>query len=168
MLSKGEAIDLIRGSSKFSHLVLAAGLMKTLAARLGEDETEWELVGLLHDLDIDEVRSDMAQHGTVAAERLEGKLPQHCFYAIKSHDVRSGFQPISKLDKALIAVDSMAVLVERCQEKPGALKVDTVKAELEQIAEKRPWHKANILKAGELGLGVDEFMKLCLNSLSER
>lgn len=166
MLSKSEAIELVRNSSKFSHLLLTAAMMKQLAERLGENEVEWALVGLLHDLDIDDVRNDMRQHGVIAADRLRGRLPAHCLYAITSHDVRTGVAPTRKLDKGLIAVDSMAVLVERCREKPGELEVAALKTELANVSKKRPWHRANILQAGELGLGVDEFM-LCLNSLSE-
>jgi predicted hydrolase (HD superfamily) len=167
MLSKSEAIELVRNSSKFRHLLLTASMMKQLAERLGENETEWELVGLLHDLDIDDVRNDMRQHGVIAADRLRGKLPARCLHAIKSHDIRTGFAPTSKLDKALIAVDSMAVLVERCQGKPGAREVTTLKTELDCVSKKLPWHQTNILKARELGLDVDEFMRLCLNPLSE-
>jgi predicted hydrolase (HD superfamily) len=138
MLPKSEAIELVRNSSKFSHLLLTAAMMKQLAERLGENETEWELVGLLHDLDIDDVRNDMRQHGVIAANRLRGRLPAHCLSAIKSHGVRTGFAPTSKLDKAVIAADSMAVLVERCRRKPGGLEVATLKAELVNVSKKRP------------------------------
>jgi len=89
--------------------------MKKLSEKLSENSLEWELVGLLHDLDFDEVRSDMSKHGVVAAEKLKGKLPEHCLYAIKAHDYRTGFKPQSRLDKALIAVDSLAVLMNKAQ-----------------------------------------------------
>jgi putative nucleotidyltransferase with HDIG domain len=86
MMSRKKALKLVKNCSKYSHLLLASKLMKRLAEKLGEDSLEWELVGLLHDLDFDEVRNDMSRHGVLAAERLKDKLPEHCIYAIKAHD----------------------------------------------------------------------------------
>ncbi len=50
MISKAEAVKLIKGSSKYSHSLATCAIMGNLAKRLGEDEKKWELVGLLHDL----------------------------------------------------------------------------------------------------------------------
>ncbi len=166
MISKREATQLVRNSGKFYHSLIVSAIMGKIAERLGEVRLEWELVGLLHDLDIDQVRNDMSRHGIVAAERLEGELPEHCLHAIKSHDFRTGIIPTSKLDKALIAVDSVSVILERVGKQSEELDVDTLKAELERVAAKRPWHKSNIVKSRELGLEVDEFLSLCLAALS--
>jgi len=142
-------------------------MMGRLAESLGEDRLEWELVGLLHDLDIDQVRNDMSRHGIIAANRLRGRLPEHCLYAIRSHDFRTGVKPMSKLDKALIAVDSVAVIVERIGKQPEEVGVDMLKAELERASVERPWYKSNVVKSRELGLKVDEFLSLCLDAISE-
>ena len=167
MISKEEAIELVRSSSKFFHLLIASAMMGRLAESLGEDRLEWELVGLLHDLDIDQVRNDMSRHGIIAADRLRGRLPEHCLYAIRSHDFRTGVKPMSKLDKALIAVDSVAVIIERIGKQPEEVGVDMLKAELEKVTVERPWHKSNVVKSRELGLKVEEFLSLCLNAISE-
>lgn|GEM_PF-3657806 len=44
---------------------------------------------------------------------LKDKLPEKAVYAIKAHDYRTGFKPESMLDKALIAADSAAILMEK-------------------------------------------------------
>ena len=93
MISREDALELVKDCSKYAHLLLASKLMRRLAVRLGEDSLEWELTGLLHDLDFDEVRSDMSKHGVVAARKLKGKLPDHCLYAIEAHDYRTGIKP---------------------------------------------------------------------------
>jgi putative nucleotidyltransferase with HDIG domain len=167
LMSKREAIELARNSSKFLHSLIVSAIMGKLAERLGEARLEWELAGLLHDLDIDQVRNDMSKHGVVAAEKLEGRLPEHCLYAIRSHDFRTGIKPTSELDKALIAVDSVAVIVERIGKQPEELDVDILKAELERVSVERPWHRSNVIKSRELGLKVDEFLSLCLDAISE-
>jgi len=87
--------------------------MEELARMLGENAEEWKIVGLLHDLDHDETRDALHEHGIVAAEKLKGKLPEHCIHAIRAHDSGTGLKTESKLDKALIASDSLANLIER-------------------------------------------------------
>jgi hypothetical protein len=117
MISRDEALRLIRNTSKYAHALIASIIMRGLARFLREDERAWELVGLLHDLDFDEVRDDMSRHGVVASERLRGRLPEDCLYAIKAHDYRTGLKPKSRLDKVLIAADSLAVLIEKMGKK---------------------------------------------------
>jgi len=162
MMSRKKALKLVNNCSKYSHLLLASKLMKRLAEKLGEDSLEWELVGLLHDLDFDEVRNDMSKHGVLAAERLKDKLPEHCVYAIKAHDYRAGFKPKSRLDKALIAVDSLSVLMEEAQEEFQEPDKQDFKDKLERLSFEEPWHKSNIQKCKEFGLSIDEFFELAL------
>jgi len=165
MITRKEALKLLKNSSKYSHLLLTSELMKRLAEKLCEDSLEWELIGLLHDLDFDEVRSDMSKHGIVAAERLKSKLPEHCLYAIKAHDYRTGFKPKNRLDKALIAVDFLAVLMEKIQEELEEPDIQDLKDKLRRLSFEEPWHKGNIQKCEELGLSVDEFFKLALHQV---
>lgn len=165
MISENEAIELAKNTSRFSHALIASAMMKKTAERLGESSLEWELVGLLHDLDIDETRNNMNKHGIIASEALKGKLPEHCLYAIKAHDHRTGFKPESKLDKALIAVDSAAVLLERVRKQLKKLDVESIKEQMEIVALEQPWHKRNILKCREIGLSLEEFLLICLSSL---
>lgn len=106
MISRKSALEFVRNTSKYTHALVVSAIMSKLAARLNENSQEWELVGLLHDLDYDEVRSDISKHGVVAAERLKDKLPDDCLYAIKAHNYRTGYKPRTKLDIALIATDS--------------------------------------------------------------
>ncbi len=164
MISRKEALELIRNCSKYSHLLSASKLMKKLAERLEENTQEWKLVGLLHDLDFDIVRSDMSKHGIVAAEKLKDKLPEDCLYAIKAHDYRSGFKPRSLLDKALIAVDSLAVLIEKTKDEHQKLDKRKLIEKLETLSLDEPWHKNNIGKCKEFGFSIDEFLELGINN----
>lgn len=168
MISRDEALRLVRNTSKYAHALIVSIMMGELARNLGEDEPEWQLVGLLHDLDYDEVRDNMSEHGVVASERLKGRLPEDCLYAIKAHDYRTGFKPRSRLDKVLRATDSLAILIEKTGRSLEELNVETLRAELEDISVNQPWHKNSILKCEEIGLSLKEFLQLCLNSLKER
>ena len=163
MISRKKALKLIKNCSKHSHSLLASRLMKKLAERLGASVLEWELVGLLHDLDFDKVRNDMSKHGVVTAEKLKNKLPEHCLYAIKAHDYRTGFKPKSRLDHALIAIDSLSVMIEKTKEEFKEPDIQDLKAKLEKLSVKEPWHRSNIQKCKEFGLSMDELYKLALN-----
>jgi putative nucleotidyltransferase with HDIG domain len=167
MISRDEALRLVRSTSKYAHALMVSCMMKTLAKALNEDEEEWMLVGLLHDLDYDRVKNDMKMHGVVAAEMLKGKLPRKCLYAIKAHDYRSGFKPESKLDKALIATDSLASLIEKMEMEVEELTAEKLRVGLENISAASPWYKSNVLKCEEIGLKINEFLRLCLKSVKK-
>ena len=105
-------MKMIEGSSRHAHSVLVGRVMAILASCLGRDEGEWELVGLLHDLDYDTVLGDMAQHGVIAAGSLAGKVSDEGLDAIRSHDHRTGFKPRGPLAESLRFADAVVILIE--------------------------------------------------------
>ena len=143
LASRGEALRLIEGSSKRYHSVLSAKLMRILARTFHEDEGEWELVGLLHDLDHDLVHGDMSRHGMAAAEMLKGKLSESCLHAIRAHDRRTGVEPQGILDESLIFADALATLME---DQAVTTAVDEVALDraLEEESKTKPWISENI------------------------
>lgn len=165
MISWDEAVGLVENTSKYGHALMVSAVMERLAGRLGEDVQEWRLVGLLHDLDYDEVGEDMSRHGVVAADKLKGKLPKHCLYAIRAHDYRTGFKSRNKLGKALIAIDTIANLVERTKKTVEELTAVAVREEIERASVSQPWIRDNVLLCEDMELEVDEFLELCLASV---
>jgi hypothetical protein len=167
-ISVDEAIRLIKGTSKYDHALLVSLIMAEMAKELGEDTHLWKIVGLLHDLDYDEVKGDMERHGVVAAEKLRGKLPEDAIYAIKAHDYRTGFKPKSRLDKALIAADSAAILIEKLRKTPRKkMSIKTLQTELVKSSKTQPWLNENILKCVEIGLTLKRFFQLCLKATKQ-
>ncbi len=163
LISKQEALKMIRNTSKYSHSLMVSAIMRRLAERLGENAEEWEIVGLLHDLDYDQTRNDMSKHGIVASEILKGKLPETCLYAIKCHDYRTGFKPKSKLDNALIVADTLAVIIEYIKRSgKEKLKPEEVKEKILKISENKPWLKDNLQRIKRLGLAEAEAVRLLM------
>jgi predicted hydrolase (HD superfamily) len=162
-IREDEALRLIRNTSKHAHALMVSTMMEKIAERLSENSKEWKLVGLLHDLDCDEVGRDTNQHGIVAAERLKENLPAHCLYAIKAHNHRTGFSSKSRLDKALVATDSLAILTENVTKKTGKATSKQLRAELQNTSASEPWHKNNLMKCEEIGLSLDQLLELCLS-----
>jgi putative nucleotidyltransferase with HDIG domain len=165
MISIKEALGLIKGTSRYSHALAVAAMMKALAGRLGKNEELWELVGLLHDLDYDDTRSDMSKHGLVAAKMLKGRLPEHELYAIKAHDYRTGFKPRTSLDCALVATDTLAVFLEKTKKVTTELTVESVLPEIDSASESQPWIKSNLRKCKAMKIGLNEFLEVCLSTI---
>ena len=111
-ISKTEALQMISESSKLAHSLLVSKIMVRLAEHLVEDPAEWEIAGLLHDLDYDLVQDDPSQHGVKTAAILDGKVSKEILQAIEAHDHRTGQKAKTLLDKALIFADSLATLIE--------------------------------------------------------
>ena len=167
MISESEALQLIRNKGKHGHAIVVSKIMEELARVLGENVEEWKIVGLLHDLDYDETRNDPHKHGTVAAEKLKRKLPEHCIHAIKAHDSRTGLKAESKLDKALIASDSLANLIEKMDKTSDDLNVTILRAELKKVSLKKTWFRNNIWQCREFGVRLDDFLRLGLKYIKE-
>ena len=111
-ISKEEALQMISASSKLAHSILVSKIMVRLAEQLREDADEWEIAGLLHDLDYDLVQDDPSQHGVKAAAILDGKVSKEVLRAIMAHDHRTGQKAVTLLDRALVFSDSLTMLIE--------------------------------------------------------
>jgi len=140
--------------------------MCKFAEKLGEDVKKWEIVGLLHDLDYDLVEGDMSKHGVIACHSLEGKIPEDCLSAIKRHDHRTGLNPKSKLDKAIIIADSLANIIERIV--GNKLSLRAFEDEIERVSTDKPWLKENILRCEDIGITKTDLLTIYQKLSMER
>ncbi len=158
-ISKDEALRLIAHSSKCSHSVLASKIMRVLAEKLGENMDEWELVGLLHNLDYDQVKNYMSKHGLAAAQTLKGKLSLGALHAIRAHDYRTGIKPTSLLDNALIAADMVTTLIEDLQAQNTPITSAALKNMLRQQTAQKPWLKTLTQTHKTIGIPTEQLLK---------
>ena len=150
---------MINGSSQRAHSVLVGRIMILLAGLLDGDKDEWELVGLLHDVDYDAVQGDMAQHGVVTAESLKGRVSDEGLHAIRSHDHRTGFNPRGLLADSLRYADAIAVLMED-QELKEPVEADELGRALRMESSKKPWIEEIIMSFSKTyGVQLFEVLK---------
>lgn len=99
-----------RTHSRESEVVLRA-----LAAKLGEDENQWALAGLLHDLDWEQTQNEPERHGLRTLEIIKEnnfELEPEVAQAISAHnETYTGVKRESKLDFALAAGESVTGLI---------------------------------------------------------
>lgn len=174
MLTRSEAFELVKqhvsNRNLVKHMIAVEGVMRRLASHFGEDEEVWGLAGLLHDLDYSETVNAFERHGFRTAELLAGKdIPPEAVHAIIAH---TGHIPCeSRKDRALYAVDPLTGLIVAAvlmhpQKKLAALDVDFI---LRRFKEKRfaaGADREQIQTCAQLGLSLEEFLKLGLEGMA--
>jgi hypothetical protein len=151
------------------HMLATEAVMKGLARHLGENEDEWALAGLVHDLDYDQTVNDFANHGLITAKLLEGKgLSDSVLHAVKSHP--GHFPRESRMAQALYAADPVTGLIVAAALMHPTKKLKNVDVDFieRRFGEKRFAAGANreqIQTCDTLGLSLKEFLRLSLEAM---
>jgi len=131
MISREEAFVILKrylnepDNIKYSFAVEA--VMKELARILSRDEELWSRTGLLHNLDYEYTKDDLANRGNLSAQLLEGLIPDKGVNAIKSNNyMHTDYIPTTSIDKSLIAVDAVCMLIFATAKAQPSKKVDDV------------------------------------------
>ena len=176
--SRDEALSLlhaqIQGEYSRLHSVAAEKVLRALARRLGQDEELWGIAGLLHDLDLEVVGTDMTRHGRTTVEMLKPlDLPPEVLNAILAHNGDClGVPCRTPLDFALTAGESVTGLVFSMarvlpSKSLGDVKASSIK---KRIRETRFAEKVSRERVGQfagLGLGEDEFLSLAVEAMRD-
>jgi hypothetical protein len=117
--------------------------MREGPASLRGDPAEWEAIGILHDIDFEEVEGDMERHGTRGAEILAAAgVDEGICTAVKRHNhhlFRGHTAPVevAPVEVALQAADAVSGLVIACAlVKGGAVTQVTEKTVTKKFREK--------------------------------
>lgn len=166
----------LKDEKMVKHCLAVEAVMRAAARSLGEDEEFWGLVGLLHDIDYDEVGHDMRQHGLKALEILAGKLPREALEAIAAHNEHNGFKVSSpaaeRLVHALRAADHASGLVVATalvmpSRKLAEVKLESLLRKFKQKDFARGVDRNRIKECELLGLRLEEFLRTALEGMKE-
>ena len=174
-MNREDALDSVRANVEnenlIKHMLATEAIMRALAKRLGEDEEEWGLTGLLHDIDVELTEGDINAHSKLGAD-LAGELgaSEAMTRAILCHNQAHGVPCESRLDKALFCVDPLtglitAAVLVRPDKKLAGL---TAKSVLKRFKEPRfaaAVDREQIASCYELGLELSEFIELGLKAM---
>jgi putative nucleotidyltransferase with HDIG domain len=100
--------------SLINHALAVEGVMRFMAQKHGEDEEQWGVIGLVHDLDYEQYPE---QHCQKTHEILtERGWPDEYIRAVMSHGWKlcTDVEPQSLLEKTLYAVDELTGLITAC------------------------------------------------------
>lgn len=155
------------------HALAVEAAMRAYARRLGEDESAWGLVGLLHDFDYERWPS-AEDHPWRGVEILAARgYPEWFGRAILSHADYTGVVRESRLEKALFACDELCGFVVACSLiMPGKsiheLRVASVRKRLKSKSFAASVSREDIATGAEaLGVELDDHIAFIVEALRE-
>jgi len=173
-VNRKEALDSIlanvQDESMVRHMLATEAIMRTLARKLGEDEEEWGLTGLLHDIDVELVEDDMSSHSRLGADiARELGASEAMAHAILCHNEAHGIPRETKLDKALFCADPLSGFITAAAlVRPDKLSGLTTKSVVKRFHEKRfaaGVNRKHILSCQEIGLDLEDFTALGIEAM---
>ena len=174
-MTREEALDSIKANveneNSIKHMLATETIMRALAKQFGEDEEEWGLAGLLHDIDVDLTQGDMRTHSKLGADLArEMGASEAVVHAILCHNEAHGVPRETKLDKALFCVDPLTGLITaaalvRPAKKLASLEAKSVIKKFKQKGFAAGANREQIIQCSEIGIEFDRFIELGLTAM---
>ena len=174
-MTREEALDSIRANVEnenlVKHMLATEAIMRALAKRFAEDDEEWGLTGLLHDIDVELTEGDMSTHSKLGADLVrELGASEAMAHAILCHNEAHGIPRGTKLDKALFCADPLTGLIiaaalVRPDKKLTNLEAKSVQKRFKEKSFAAGASREQISRCSEIGLELDEFMELGLEAM---
>jgi len=176
-MNRDQALELLNNNLKNKNLIkhcLAVEIaMLGLAKHFNQNQQDWAMAGLLHDIDYDLVVPDkLDQHSKLGAQMLvEAGLSQEICEAVLTHNEAHGIEPKTLMGKALHVVDPLTGLIVATtlvlpSKKLADVKIETI---INRMGEKSFAKGANreiINKAPQfLDMALSDFIDIVLTSM---
>ena len=154
------------------HSYASEAVLRALARRLGRDEEQWGLAGLLHDIDIEAIGGDLTRHG-LEAERIlaEAGLDPEIVDAVKMHnEIACGIARSGEFHHALAAGETVTGLIVATalvqpDKKIASVKVKSVTKRMKEKAFAASVNRDTIRECEKIGLPLDEFVEIALGAM---
>ena len=176
-MTREEALDSIAANVEndnlIKHMIATEAIMRALAKRFDEDEEEWGITGLLHDIDVELTEGDMHSHSKLGSDLArELGASENMVHAILSHNETHGIARETKLDKALFCADPLTGLIidaalVRPDKSLAKLEAKSVKKRFKEKSFAAGANREQISLCSELGLELDEFIELGVKAMQE-
>jgi predicted hydrolase (HD superfamily) len=170
-MERWQALDLARQhvvkESNLKHMIAVGGIMHELAVHLGQPIEDWEVVGILHDIDF-ETCTGPEDHTIVAQNILRDRLDRTLIEAIMAHNhEHTGVAVDNDLKRGLICSDAVSGLVVAAtlvlpSKKIGDVNTRSLMKKYNSKDFAKGVSRERIALCGELGLSLDEFFGIAL------
>ena len=174
-MNREDVLDSIRANVEnenlVKHMLAVEAVMRSLARRFEEDEEEWGLTGLLHDIDVELTEGDMNIHSKMGADlSRELGANEAMADAILRHNERHGIPCETKLDKALFCADPLTGLITaaaliRPDKRLASVEAKSVGKRFKEKSFAAGANREQIARCREIGLELDEFIELGLKAM---
>uniref|UniRef100_UPI003217EA2A HD domain-containing protein n=1 Tax=uncultured Draconibacterium sp. TaxID=1573823 RepID=UPI003217EA2A len=177
MISREEAVqmlqDNIKSENMLKHCYASEAVLRAMAHKLGKNENEWGLAGLLHDIDVEITNADPYTHGPYAEKLLADKISTEMLDAIVMHnEVATGKERTTEFQHALAAGETITGLITATtlvypDKKIAGVKPKSVTKRMKQKAFAASVKRENILECEKIGIPLPEFAELSVNAMKE-
>lgn len=162
--------DNIQDKNMIKHMLATEAIMRALARKLGENEEEWGITGLIHDIDVELVEGDMSSHGKLGADiAQELGANETMAHAILCHNEAHGVPRETKLDRALFCADPLSGLITAAAlVRPDKISGLTTKSVMKRFREKSfaaGVNREQVAQCQEIGLELEEFITLGIEAM---
>lgn len=174
-MDREEAIESIEANVEnrnlIKHMLATEAIMRALARKLGEDEEEWGLAGLIHDIDVELTEGDMTNHSKLGADLArEMGASEAVVHAVLCHNEVHGVPCETKLDKALFCTDPLTGLITaatlvRPDRKLAGVEAKSVRKRFKEKSFAAGARREQIASCSEIGLELDDFIELGLEAM---
>lgn len=176
-MNREEALKLlhqyIEKENMLKHSLASEAVMRAIAKRLGENEEEWGLAGLLHDIDVEETNADPKVHGPYARKILDGKIAEEIIDAIAMHNEdATRLERNTTFQHALAAGETITGLITATtmvypDKKLASVKAKSITKRMKQKAFAASVKRENIMECEQIGIPLAEFAQLSLDAMCE-
>jgi putative nucleotidyltransferase with HDIG domain len=153
----------VQDQNAVKHMLATEAVMRALAKRLGEDEEEWGLTGLVHDIDVELVEDDPHSHSKLGADiARELGATEEMAHAILCHNQAHGIPRETRLDKALFCADALSADIT---DRPKGWTTKSVVKHFRGKGFIAGVNREQVAQCRELGLELEEFVSLGLEAI---
>lgn len=151
-------------------------VMRGLAKEIGQNENDWGVVGLLHDLDFEREKTTPERHGITTGaiiKAIDTSFPEEYLFAIKSHnESHTGCLRQNPIDFALMAADNLAGIVFATALVYPDKKISSVKASSVLKKMKTPSFAAKINREAigditKIKISVKRAVEIAINEMAK-
>lgn len=177
MISREAAIQLLKehvtSENMLKHSFASEAVLRGIAKKLGKNEDEYGIAGLLHDIDVEITNANPFTHGPYAEKLLQNKITDEMLDAIVMHnEVATGKERSTQFQHALAAGETITGLITATtlvypDKKISSVKPNSVTKRMKQKAFAASVKRENILECEKIGIPLDEFVVLSINAMAE-
>ena len=178
--SRADALALVHeytaSDSLRKHMLSVEAAMRAYAAHFGEDVERWGLTGLVHDFDYErfpnDAHSPTEEHPAEGVRILRARgFPEDILEAILGHANYSGVPRVSRMAKALFAVDELSGLITatalvRPSRSVHEVEARSVRKKMKDKAFARGVNRDDVINgAADLGVDLDQHIDFVIRAM---
>jgi putative nucleotidyltransferase with HDIG domain len=161
----------VKNENLVRHMLATEALMRALAHQFGENEDEWGMTGLMHDIDVETTEGDMSRHSKEGADLVRQMGGTETMaHAVLTHNEAHGVPLESRLDKALVCADPLTGLITaaalvRPDKKLAGVEAKSVRKRFKEKSFAAGANREQIATCSALGLDLDTFIATGLTAM---